>query len=158
MNPGCAHGVALLTLRQTMIVGIVRNPGLDHLRHMNVPHLNPWYLKIDGSEVKNQSSRIKTFLQVCHEGRTTGCRGWDSRRCFVYELLLTREKFYEGAGYICIRTGTGPRDMDHAPMVWIPFPWCGFHSRGLGHEVALPLRALRRAGGTDAFVTKWVNQ
>jgi hypothetical protein len=65
-------------------------------------------------------------------------------------LLLTREKFYEGAGYVCRRTGAGPRDMD---LVWIPFPWRGFHSRGLDHEVTLPLRALRRAGGMDAFVT-----
>src|SRR5271155_1295310 len=61
-----------------------------------------------------------------------GLPGLDSRRCFVYELLLTREKFYEEADYVWMRTGTGPQSSGHG-------------SRGR--------RALCRAGGTDASVT-----
>ena len=86
----------------------------------------------------------------CHGGRTTGCRGWESvssRRFCVYELLLTKEKFYEGArGYVCMRTGIGP-------WAWIVLIYRGSCSRIMDHEVALPLRALRRGGGTDVFVT-----
>src|SRR5271154_1382294 len=42
-----------------------------------------------------------------------GLPGLDSRRCFVYELLLTREKFYEEADYVWRRTGTGPQSSGH---------------------------------------------
>ena len=89
-------------------------------------------------------------LANCHGGRTTGCRDWESvssRRFCVYELLLTKEKFYKGArGYVCLRTGTGP-------WAWIVLLYRRSYSRIMDHEVALPLRALRRGGGTDVFVT-----
>ena len=90
----------------------------------------------------------------CYGGRTTGCRGWESvssRRFCVYELLLTKEKFYKGArGYVCMRTGTDPR-------AWIVLLYRGSCSRIMDHEVALPLRALRRGGGMDVFVTSAQN-
>ena len=64
-----------------------------------------------------------------------------------YELLLTKEKFYKGArGYVCLRTGTGPQ-------AWIVLLYRGSCSRIMDHRIALPLRALRRGGGTDVFVT-----
>ena len=95
-------------------------------------------------------SRLMVVELECHGGRTTGCRGWESvssRRFCVYELLLTKEKFYKGArGYVCMRTGTGPR-------AWIVLLYRGSCSRIMDHEVALPLRALRWGGGTDVFVT-----
>ena len=72
---------------------------------------------------------------------------WVQRRFYVYELLLTKEKFYKGArGYVCMRTGTGPR-------AWIVLLYRGSCSRIMDHEVALPLRALRRGDGMDVFVT-----
>ena len=75
-----------------------------------------------------------------------GFKGFKGGSVF-YELLLTKEKFYKGArGYVCLRTGTGPR-------AWIVLLYRGSCSRIMDHEVALPLRALRRGGGTDVFVT-----
>ena len=72
---------------------------------------------------------------------------WVQRRFCVYELLLTKEKFYKGArGYVCMRTGTGPR-------AWIMLLYRRSCSHIMDHEVALPLRALRRGGGMDVFVT-----
>ena len=46
-----------------------------------------------------------------------------------------------------MRTGT-------SPWAWIVLLYRGSCSRIMDHEVALPLRALRRGGGTDVFVTK----
>ena len=45
-----------------------------------------------------------------------------------------------------MRTGTGPQ-------AWIVLLYRGSCSRIMDHEVALPLRALRRGGGMDVFVT-----
>ena len=72
---------------------------------------------------------------------------WVQRRFCVYELLLTKEKFYKGVrGYVCMRTGTGP-------WAWIVLLYRGSCSRIMDHEVALPLWALRQGGGMDVFVT-----
>ena len=88
-------------------------------------------------------------VDVTEVGQRAAVAGslWVQRKFCVYELLLTKEKFYEGArGYVCMRIGTGPR-------AWIVLLYRGSCSRIMDHKVALPLRALRWGGGTDVFVT-----
>src|SRR5271168_1309784 len=57
--------------------------------------------------------RFVPLLRTLSRRSDNGLPGLDSRRCFVYELLLTREKFYEEADYVWRRTGTGPQSSGH---------------------------------------------
>ena len=48
-------------------------------------------------------------MEVGQRAAVAGFKGFKGGSVF-YELLLTKEKFYKGArGYVCLRTGTGPR-------------------------------------------------
>ena len=81
-----------------------------------------------------------TLVNVTEVGQRAAVAGslWVQRRFCVYELLLTKEKFYEGTKGLCLHEdGYRSSGMDRAPIPWIVLSYHGSRGRPSPSGLAL---------------------
>ena len=93
-----------------------------------------------GNECENEGGDEGGGIHVMEVGQRAAVAGnlWVQRRFCVYELLLTKEKFYEGTKGLCLHEdGYRSSGMDRAPIPWIVFSYHGSRGRPSPSGLAL---------------------